>query len=295
MVYFSIPTTSTSTNKIILDHLLYLSIQSRLQQDQQLTNYRSTSCQTTREKQNKAVESMVTGILSSHRNSASHHHELDFHFGQRLHLCQLTALVLGRYDKTAGLYDLPPVTTHHHQQTSCIPYHCRQHRRLDCATCHIPPTRRSFSSALVQAIPLFLKTTADTLRQTLDAQQKDKTPMMVDGEKVMGGGLPRTWYNLFLDLMTQAVIEAYLCDGQFGMESIVSVFSYGYVEEDEEEDEEEEDGDSDDDNSYCAADHHLLFPKTRTMFIFKTQVMEREQEVSISENINKYNSSSLYW
>lgn len=167
------------------------------------------------------------------------------------------------------------------------------HRQANCThgcTATTAPTNNSTrhsSATLIQAIPVFLKVTAGLLRQTLDKQQKDKTPMMVDGEKVMGGGLPRTWYALFLDLMTQAVIEAYLCDGQVGMESIVSVFSYGYMDDDNEDEPEEEDpddqdsedDDDDDDDSLSAADHHLLFPKTRSMFLFKTQILERQQEV----------------
>lgn len=126
--------------------------------------------------------------------------------------------------------------------------------------------------------------------------------MMVDGEKVMGGGLPRTWYALFLDMMTQAVIEAYLCDGQVGMESIVSVFSYGYMDDENDDDPEEEDhddqdseDDDDNDDSLCAADHHLLFPKTRSMFIFKTQILEREQEVRDPKNQGLDNSLFFFF
>ncbi|SAM04003.1 hypothetical protein [Absidia glauca] len=314
MVYFSlptnhqttIPTATASTNKVILDHLLYLSIRSRIKKQQrhqqrQPSSHRSSPCHSRRERQNKAVESMVTGILSSHRNNSKHHQELDPHFGQRLHLCQLAALVFGRYDTTAGIYDIPSSPTNQHRHSLSLLTHCRMHHQENCM--HDCPTTtttttnlaRHSSTTLIQAIPVFLKVTAGLLRQTLDKQQKDKTPMMVDGEKVMGGGLPRTWYALFLDLMTQAVIEAYLCDGQVGMESIVSVFSYGYMDDENDDDPEEEDhddqdseDDDDNDDSLCAADHHLLFPKTRSMFIFKTQILEREQEF-----LNRRAGSSL--
>jgi hypothetical protein len=113
---------------------------------------------------------------------------------------------------------------------------------------------------------------------------------MVAGQQVMGGGMPSRWYDLFLDLLTQAAIQSYMCDGKTGLETIYEIFSYGYVEDEDEEDimdeydeeeeyEEEDDEENDDIWSVKAADHHLLFPKTRTMFLFKLQVREREKEV----------------
>ncbi|KAI8982194.1 hypothetical protein BDF20DRAFT_865517 [Mycotypha africana] len=114
----------------------------------------------------------------------------------------------------------------------------------------------------------------------------------------MGGGMPPRWYDLFLDLLTQAAIQKYMCDGCTGLEAIHEIFSYGYVEdEDEEDDCDDEDDDDDDDEeededeeeeeeeeeendiwNVKAADHHLLFPKTRTMYLFKLQVHKREKE-----------------
>lgn len=35
------------------------------------------------------------------------------------------------------------------------------------------------------------------------------------------------WYRLLLEMMTQAVIEAYLCDSTVGVDTILDVFSYG--------------------------------------------------------------------
>lgn len=124
--------------------------------------------------------------------------------------------------------------------------------------------------------------------------------MIFAGQRVMGGGMPPRWYDLFLELLTQAAIESYLCDGQTGLEPIFEIFSYGDVEDEDEPDEAEDDendidNDNDNDNEddeeedreedewgVRAADHHLLFPKTRTMYLFKTQVREREKEVIIS-------------
>lgn len=120
---------------------------------------------------------------------------------------------------------------------------------------------------------------------------------MFAGQKVMGGGMPPKWYDLFLELLTQAAIESYLCDGQVGLESIFEIFSYGRVEEEgeeeeaeeeeeEEEEDEEEEGEQQEVGSWGvrAADHHLLFPKTRTMYLFKTQVREREKDVGLNRH-----------
>ena len=68
------------------------------------------------------------------------------------------------------------------------------------------------------------------LRRRLESGEEVK-PMMFAGQKVMGGGMPPKWYDLFLELLTQAAIESYLCDGQVGLESIFEIFSYGRVEE----------------------------------------------------------------
>jgi hypothetical protein len=135
----------------------------------------------------------------------------------------------------------------------------------------------------------------------------NKKPLIFAGQKVMGGGMPPRWYDLFLELLTQAAIERYLCDMQTGLESIYEIFSYGDVEDEDEpdhhaddpgtpqehplshhssganaddDDEDDDEEDDMDDWGVRAADHHLLFPKTRTMYLFKTQVREREKEVS---------------
>lgn len=127
------------------------------------------------------------------------------------------------------------------------------------------------------------------LRRTLDRSEDSAEPLIVAGEKVIGGGMPAKWYDLFLELLTQAAIESYLCDGCQGLEFIFEIFSYGDVDEDgndDEEDDGDDDGDDDDDEneedwlSVKAADHHLLFPKTRTIYLFAKKLREREQEVS---------------
>ncbi|CAO3598098.1 unnamed protein product [Absidia cylindrospora] len=408
-VQHNMPPPST-TNKIILDYLLYLSIQSRLKQAQiellelatplqekdndaiQVRKQRWVATATKAEQDKNAVESIVTGILSSHRNKRPSF-QVDSHFEQRLHLCQLTNLIFGRLDtgkKCSNQYAIGQSPSysrrrrrrhhyqhqhqHHQHETttpsasldqdaisaagenekgmaSCrwsqmiIPNYCRRHRLQRCVTCcqdtnTTNNNNRSLPSqlppGLVEAIPTFLKTSADMLRQTLEANSDDeedeednnnnhdhqdnkRKPLIFAGQKVMGGGMPPRWYDLFLELLTQAAIERYLCDMQTGLESIYEIFSYGDVEDedepdhhatndtdlddhspstppptatttttssdrhndraDEDDDEDDDDVEDDDDDwGVRAADHHLLFPKTRTMYLFKTQVREREKE-----------------
>ncbi|KAI9302394.1 hypothetical protein BJ944DRAFT_269999 [Cunninghamella echinulata] len=386
----------STTNKIILDYLLYLSIQSRLKQSQlevlelstpllqekdqdaiQLRKERWLTTAKKAEQDKNAVESIVTGILSSHRNKKPSF-QMDRQFEQRLHLCQLTNLIFGRLN-TTNYYDHSihnkkeqdgqdedlqqqhkqrRILRHEHHlteeekekehlslwQEKVNQGFCRRHRLQTCFTCchHKTSSNKnnktdhasSSPPGLMEAIPTFLKTSADWLRQTLENQQhNDSTtsssslhdkPLIFAGQKVMGGGMPPRWYDLFLDVLTQAAIECYLCDGQTGLESIYEIFSYGDVEDDEEDDystlqqqqnvnksaslssqqeltppsstirddggdeeeEDEEEEEEDEDNiendwGIKAADHHLLFPKTRTMFLFKTQVREREKEFLI--------------
>ncbi|KAI9253470.1 hypothetical protein BDA99DRAFT_443278 [Phascolomyces articulosus] len=241
-------------------------------------------------------------------------------FQQRLNLYLLSNHVLARYDALANDHVIVRRkrniinnnNSSKEQQdtifsnTPLSPLSCRRHhqRHPPCESC---PTRTNKKkSGLMDAIPMFLKTSADLLRRALDNNNNNTKddpsssnnpikPMIFAGQQVMGGGMPPTWYDLFLNLLTQAAIECYMCDGQMGPEAIFEIFSYGYVEDEDEPDELEEDDDDDDDENDAdnssddedeeeetwnvkAADHHLLFPKTRTMYLFKTQVREREKE-----------------
>jgi hypothetical protein len=298
----------------------------------------------------------LPGILSSHFTQKPSF-QSDSNFEQRLHLCQLTNLVFGRFDAlSTGQHVIAHSSSrrrrHHESSTEVIvgdndfqerqktfssrilPPFCRRHRIQGCYGCRSPYLKEKPEYAmqmaqvhhveehettqddntqfrtldiasiapptppagLVEAIPTFLRTSADMLRRMLE--NEDNKPMMFAGQKVMGGGMPPRWYDLFLELLTQAAIESYLCDTQAGLEPIFEIFSYGDVEDEdeeeehdheEEEDEEEEEEEEDhtahqeelDEWGIRAADHHLLFPKTRTMYLFKTQVREREKDVRI--------------
>ncbi|KAI9318006.1 hypothetical protein BX666DRAFT_2026409 [Dichotomocladium elegans] len=339
--------TSPSTNKLILDYLLYLSIQSRLRQAQvelMEDSYAETAwteAASRAERDKHAVESVVKGkplpsppspprkvtcrlcILSSHKAPYS---DLD----ERLHLCQLANLVFGRFDSHHASehviaqqqqqqqptiyrrFALRRNTHHHHHQQAAsdgnplfsYPIHppfCRRHRcrrqtnaKQEDASCSCNSHCNAPTNipGLTDAIPAFLKVSADLLRRNLDNAGEEAAPMVLGGQRVMGGGMPPRWYDLFLELLTQAAIESYLCDGQSGVEPIFEIFSFGDVEDedepddqdeedDDEDEEEEDDADNEDEEGgwgVSAADHHLLFPKTRTMFLFKTQRREREKE-----------------
>ncbi|CAO3688337.1 unnamed protein product [Rhizopus stolonifer] len=252
----------TTTNNMIVDYLFHQSIQSRL-----------FSKDT--DKNKNVIETVIQDILSKHKQNK------DPKVEQRLNLCQLTNLTVGRPFRVT--FSAP---IHHHRIKRKLPdnihfskaFHplfCRQHRQPDCCPHATGP-------GLAEAIPAFLKTSANMLRSVLEHNQ-DVKPLKVAGQSVMGGGMPPRWYDLFLDLLTQAAIQCYMCDGQTGLETISEIFSYGYVEDEEEidyEDEEDEEEEEVNDDLWTvkAADHHLLFPKTRTMYLFKLQVHQREKQ-----------------
>ncbi|GAA5816954.1 hypothetical protein MFLAVUS_010489 [Mucor flavus] len=293
LINTSVPTQikNSTTNSMILDYLFYQSIQSRLQKA-----FVIDECTTLSDK--NVIESVIDDILSS-----KHGKKKDAKFEQRLNLCQLTNLTVGRTHHVT--FSAPSLitprrtifnhstTTTHLFNTSFHPHYCRRHRRSNCT--QSPCLSSKGGPGLAEAIPAFLKTSANMLRSVLDSEHDDLKPLTVAGQQVMGGGMPPRWYDLFLDLLTQAAIQSYMCDGKTGLETIYEIFSYGYVEDEDEEDnieEEEEEEDEEDDEeeeeddddefediwSVKAADHHLLFPKTRTMFLFKMQVREREKE-----------------
>ena len=254
----------------------------------------------------------MIGILSSTKKTKNK--RLDAKFEQRLNLCQLTNLTIGRthhvtFSAPVASRRIRDIDTTNSAFTNAFhPTFCRRHRRPECNQSRCLNAKVG-GPGLAMAIPAFLKTSANMLRSVLDSDD-DVKPLTVAGQQVMGGGMPSRWYDLFLDLLTQAAIQSYMCDGKTGLETIYEIFSYGYVEDedeedmlveedyddeeedddDEEDDEEEDDDDEEDDeeddddeNNHIwnvkASDHHLLFPKTRTMFLFKLQVREREKEV----------------
>ncbi|KAF9578125.1 hypothetical protein BGW38_006241 [Lunasporangiospora selenospora] len=77
-------------------------------------------------------------------------------------------------------------------------------------------------TGLVDAIPAFLKCSAMCYRD-IAKNMVDKGELKEMKEMRVFEG----WYSLLLELMTQAVIESYLCDEATGFETVLDVFSYG--------------------------------------------------------------------
>ncbi|KAG0333317.1 hypothetical protein BG000_009267 [Podila horticola] len=334
----NIPSSTPSTHHRILDHCFHLSIETRLKQaeaqylaaiqeqaiEQQLKeqeeqhqppmsalrqdDWRRRQRTLVDEavvlgRKGSNVEAIVDGILKSHRSSGPLQ-TLPRHLKHRLHLCQLTSMVFGRFDVSSSSSSnnthssnspgLNIYAAFHHsrrhaaaraaiqqqylnnspqgQKTRAFfvntapistSHYCRRHHRRDCkrTCCTLAKLQHEQQQALelkkrmmanqqyymnsirkqdtagqqtrhlaglVEAIPAFLKCSAmsycditKNMPETKDTKDT-KGGKNEDIHKVMEG-----WYKLLLEMMTQAVIESYLCDGATGLDTILDVFSYG--------------------------------------------------------------------
>ncbi|KAG0098968.1 hypothetical protein BGZ93_009674 [Podila epicladia] len=336
----NIPSSTPSTHHRILDHCFHLSIETRLKQAE--TQYLAAIQEQAIEQQLKEreeqhqppmsalkqddwrrrqrtlvdeavvlgrkgsnVEAIVDGILKSHRSSGPLQ-TLPRHLKHRLHLCQLTSMVFGRFDVSSSSSSsnnshssnspgLNIYAAFHHSRRHVAAraaiqqqylnnspqglktrsffvntepistsHYCRRHHRRDCKrTCctlaklqheqqqalelkkrmmanqqyYMNSTRKQDApgqqtrhlAGLVEAIPAFLKCSAmsycditKNMPDTKDTKDTKGGNKNDDIHKVMEG-----WYKLLLEMMTQAVIESYLCDGATGIDTILDVFSYG--------------------------------------------------------------------
>ncbi|KAF9292652.1 hypothetical protein BGZ68_000056 [Mortierella alpina] len=221
----------------------------------------------------------IVRILKSHRSSGPLQ-TLPRHLKHRLHLCQLTSMVFGRFDvasstnNSAGLniysafhsrrHGASRAAIQHHlanspqgQKTRAFfaqPIHsssyCRRHHRKDCQrTCctlakmqqqqqqaleqkkkmtnsyymnHVRKPEQQRVAGLVDAIPAFLKCSAMSYRDIATGMVEKGEHKDLAETRVLEG-----WYRLLLEMMTQAVIESYLCDGTVGVDTLLDVFSYG--------------------------------------------------------------------
>jgi len=94
------------------------------------------------------------------------------------------------------------------------------------------PTRRT-APGLIDAIPVFLNTCAITYRLAHDNENESIT-------------VKSMWYELLLDLLTQATIECYLCDSYNSIDALLEIFSYGDID---------------------PSDYHSIIQKVMTMMI----------------------------
>ncbi|KAI1317728.1 hypothetical protein EDD11_007902 [Mortierella claussenii] len=334
-----------STHHRILDHCFHVSIETRLQQaetqylasiqeqalEQQQYQDQSSSIETQsgqgqqddwRKRQQSLVdeavvlgrkgsnvEAIVDGILKSHRSNGPLQ-TLPRHLKHRLHLCQLTSMVFGRFDvasstnNSAGLNIYSAFHSRRHGTSRAAIKHrfshseqgkqlqsrfsqpipasnyCRRHHRRDCkrTCCTLAKLQQEQQQALevkkkmannyfmnnsvrlsslshggigiggsgsgngsskqdahahqrvtglVDAIPAFLKCSAMSYRDIAKTMvEKGEIEEMKD-MKVLEG-----WYKLLLEMMTQAVIESFLCDEDTGFDTVLDVFSFGDDPED---------------------------------------------------------------
>jgi hypothetical protein len=160
---------------------------------------------------------------------------------------------------------------------------CRKHRQSICTQCQqhpsnssiTPPMTRRRSTppkpiptrrtapGLIDAIPVFLNTCAITYR--LDNNNESTVKPI--------------WYDLLLDLLTQAAIECYLCDSYSSIDALLEIFSYGNIDP---SDYHSDDSDSDDDDPHFAAtraDDYLLWQRTTYLDEFRQKKKDRMEEV----------------
>ncbi|KAG0326412.1 hypothetical protein BGZ99_009553 [Dissophora globulifera] len=238
------------------------------------------------------VEAIVDGILKSHRSNGPLQ-TLPRHLKHRLHLCQLTSMVFGRFDiasstnNCAGLNIYSAFHSRRHgasraaikhrfehseQGKRLAPFfahpvvpssYCRRHHHKDCRRtfCTVAKLQQEQQqelelkkkiannyfmnsnhhhtnvvqkqehqrvTGLVDAIPAFLKCSAMSYRDIAKAMVEGGELQEAKDMRVLDG-----WYRLLLELMTQAVIESYLCDENIGFDTILDVFSFGDDPEDQ--------------------------------------------------------------
>lgn len=136
------------------------------------------------------------------------------------------------------------------EPVKCSFTYCRRHHRKDCqrTCCTLAKMQKEQQQALelkkkmantyymnnarkpeqqrvaglTDAIPAFLKCSAMSYRDIATCMVERGEQKDVKDTKILEG-----WYQLLLEMLTQAVIESYLCDGTAGVDTILDVFSYG--------------------------------------------------------------------
>ncbi|KAF9180332.1 hypothetical protein BGZ50_006289 [Haplosporangium sp. Z 11] len=302
----NIPSSTPSTHHRILDHCFHLSIETRLKQaeaqylastQEQIVEDQQSSMSALKHddwrrrqrtlvdealvlgRKGSNVEAIVDGILKSHRSSGPLQ-SLPRHLKHRLHLCQLTSMVFGRFDvasstnNSVGLVIYSDLNSRRHGASRAAIQHrlannpqgqktrsfftqsiqstlyCRRHHRKDCQrTCctlakmqhqqqhpyelkkkmtnnhntnNLRSPQQKRVAGLVDALPAFLKCSAMSYKDIAQSIVDKGEQMDLKNTRVLEG-----WYRLLLEMMTQAVIESYLCDGTSGLDILMDVFAYG--------------------------------------------------------------------
>ncbi|CAG8507355.1 12586_t:CDS:2 [Acaulospora morrowiae] len=310
--------TPITTTNIILDYLIYLSINARLEQAKDDLKDSTKERQTAafHRKKCQGVEAIVEGLLQSHRTQATSM-MLPAPLKHRLYLCQLLHLVYDRYNMTSSsplksrrILNSDSANTarfnHSHvPQSTAMPTNrhrdhklplnlakyekhfkkpllsrCRKHRLYICDACNqhdqlsivsplpcgdAPPTRKT-ASGLIDAVPVFINGSAITYRLAF--------------EKSNSILVKSTWYDLLLNLLTQAAIECYLCDSYSSIDTLLEIFSYGDIDPSDYHSDNSESEDDDEDPHFAAnrADDYLLWQRTSVLDEFRMKKKDRMKE-----------------
>ncbi|CAG8454547.1 5922_t:CDS:2 [Diversispora eburnea] len=286
--------TPISTTNVILDYLLYLSINARLEQAkndlQDLTEQPSTIA--SHRKKGQGVDAIVEETSLS----------LPLPLKHRLCLCQLLHLVFDRSNLTSS----SPLKSTRILQSSTnkrkLPSNlakfekhfknpllsrCRKHRLDICNECNQNPDQiftfspwsrkrtkpiptRKTAPGLIDSIPVFINNNAITYRLTHKKSGFEQNEPSILVKPI--------WYDLLLSLLTQSAIECYLCDSYSSIDALLEIFSYGDIDP---SDYHSDDSESEDENPHIAAnraDDYLLWQRTKFLDEFREKKKERMEE-----------------
>ncbi|RHZ84422.1 hypothetical protein Glove_82g88 [Diversispora epigaea] len=298
--------TPITTTNVILDYLLYLSINARLEQAkhdlQDLTGQPSTIA--SQRKKGQGVDAIVEGLLQSYRTQETSL-LLPLPLKHRLCLCQLLHLMFDRSNLTSSsplkstrilqsstnkqrAHKLPSYLAKFEKHfKNPLLSRCRKHRLNICNECNQNPDQfstfppwsrkrtkpiptRKTAPGLIDAIPVFINNSAITYRlahKKLEFEQNESSILV----KPM-------WYDLLLSLLTQSAIECYLCDSYSSIDALLEIFSYGDIDPSDYHSDNSESEDEDPHVAANRADDYLLWQRTTFLDEFREKKKERMEE-----------------
>ncbi|CAG8711527.1 4334_t:CDS:2 [Dentiscutata erythropus] len=289
------PSSTISTTNVILDYLLYLSINARLEQaknDLQYMTEEQLQSATFYCKKGQDVKPIVevfdkiafisqtSSTRAPYQNSSTN----------------------SAYSQFAS--PTPPSSVSQKQKSSKLPANllkyekhfknpllsrCRKHRLKICSACLQHPDNsstitpwsrrrttppkpipsRKTATGLIDAIPVFIHTSVITYRIANEQLDFDNDYSLIKP----------LWYDLLLDLLTQAAIECYFCDSYSSIDTLLEIFSYGDIDPSDYHSDDSE-SDDDDDSHFAAnrADDYLLWQRTPYLDEFRQKKKARMEE-----------------
>ncbi|ORY04715.1 hypothetical protein K493DRAFT_296839 [Basidiobolus meristosporus CBS 931.73] len=131
------------------------------------------------------------------------------------YLTKCLNMAFGRGDEELRVERTPPDATEgERERPAAGGFLCRLHRDSQCKRCVGEASYFSKRSGLLQSIPLFLKVSQLIYEQVLRESEEEEISVL------------STWYDLFLEFQTQAVIESWICDKRNLGFVLESVFKY---------------------------------------------------------------------